>query len=555
MNRTTPLLFAALPLLLLIGSAGCSDQKSAASTAVATKNETDGTSAIVFRDVAAEAGLDYKWDYPGKPIGNILDLIGNGCAFVDYDNDGNLDILLVGPKVALYRGDGAGKFTNVSDSTGMAALKGRFLGCATGDFNNDGFTDIYITAYRGGALLQNEQGKRFRDVTVASGVATQPWATSAAFADLDGDGNLDLYIGNYVKFGPETDPQLCVQKGMKTACAPRQYDPEPGFLYKGDGTGKFTDITQTSGFHTLSGKALGVAIADYDGSGRLSVSVANDEMPGDLMKNHGNGTFENVAKLAGTATDNEGNLHGGMGTDWGDVDNDGLLDLFVATYQNEVKTLYLNDGDDLFTDKAIPLGLNSASPMVAFGMRFVDFDNDGYLDIALANGHVQDNIGQIDPRTSFKQKTLFYRGIEGKSFTDVTASLDKNVTREIMGRGLAAGDYDNDGKVDLLIVDSDGAPLLLHNETTNTGHFLGVALPPSAKSYGAMLTLKIGDKTLVRHCHTDGSYMSASDARVVFGLGNATRIDSLTVRWAGGGEDTFTDLPIDRYSTVSPTKQ
>jgi hypothetical protein len=509
---------------------------------------------IVFREVATEAGLQYRWERPSKPIGNILDLIGNGCAFLDYNNDGNLDILLVGPQVALYQGDGTGKFTDVSAATGVSGLKGRFLGCATGDFNKDGFVDIYITAYRGGVLLQNEAGKSFRDVTKASGIVAQPWGTAAAFADLDGDSNLDLYIGNYVQFGPDTDPQLCVQKGFKTACAPRQYEPEPGFLYKGDGKGKFTDITQQAGFQTLSGKALGVAIADYDGSGQLSVSVANDEMPGDLMKRRADGTFENVAKLAGTATDSEGNLHGGMGTDWGDVDNDGKLDLFVATYQNEVKTLYRNDGDGLFTDRAVALGLNSASPMVAFGTRLVDFNNDGFLDMVIANGHVQDNIGQIDPRTTFLQPTLFYQNNAGQSFTDITATLDKRVTKPIMGRGLASGDYDNDGRVDLLIVDSDGVPLLLHNETTEAGHFLGIALtqPNGTSSLGATVTVKRGSETWVRHYHSDGSYMSASDPRIVFGLGTQATVDSVTVRWSSQKEDTYTKIPTDQYITLSP---
>ena len=312
------------------------------------------------------------------------------------------------------------------------------------------------------------------------------------------------------------------------------------------------DITKASGFDALSGKALGIAIADLDGSGKLSVSVANDEMPGDLMQHKSGERWENVAKQAGTATDNEGNLHGGMGTDWGDVDNDGRLDLFVATYQDETKNIYRNDGEGLFTDRSIGMGLASASPYVSFGVRLVDFDNDGALDLALANGHVQDNIQKIDSRSTFLQPTLFYRGSANGRFTNITDTLDKAVTRPIMGRGLAAGDMDNDGRVDLLVVDSAGAPLLLRNETESAGHFVGISLsqPDHQSTLGATLILKSGDRTWTRHCHTDGSYMSASDGRVLFGLGSLTAVDSLTVRWPGGGEDTYHNLPTDSYISI-----
>jgi enediyne biosynthesis protein E4 len=558
-RRRCILPFLLLPLLTVTHGCTRPDAASAPSgTAFASGGASPAPASassarIVFRDVAGEAGLSYRWKLAEKPVRNILELIGNGCAFLDYDNDGNLDILLVGPKLALYKGDGKGRFTDVSGETGVGTLNGHFLGCATGDFNNDGFLDVYVLAYRGGALLRNENGKTFREVTNGSGLAAQPWATAAAFADLDRDGNPDLYIGNYVRFGPETVPQLCTQKGIQTACAPRQYPPEPGFLYRGDGKGRFTDITKAAGFDKMAGKALGVAVADYDGSGRLSVAVANDEMPGDLMKNSGGVRFENIARMAGTATDSDGNLHGGMGTDWGDVDGDGRLDLFVGTYQNEIKNIYRNDGDDLFTDKSAALGLNSSLPYVTFGARFTDFDNDGVLDLVIANGHVQDNIERIDPRTRFLQPTLFYQGVRGAPFVDITAAQERSVTRPIMGRGLATGDYDNDGRVDVLVVDSNGAPLLLRNESVGSGRFLGVALDGAGRvtTPGALLTLKAGGRTLVRHYHTDGSYLSASDPRVVFGLGAEARIETLMIRWPDGKTEIWRDLPADRYHTLA----
>lgn len=528
---------------------GCFPRKPPETAAVPAASAPASGAKIAFRDVAKEAGLDYVWRIPNKPAGNILDLIGNGCAFLDFDNDGNLDVLLVGPNPALFKGNGKGNFTLAP----LPPLSGHFLGCATGDFNRDGLTDIYLTAYRGGALLQNDGGKSFRDVTGTAGIPPQPWGSAASFADLDGDGNLDLYVGNYAKFGPETVPQLCKQKGVETACGPRQYLPEPGFLYRGDGKGRFTDITKASGFDKLTGKALGVAIADDDGGGHLSVAVANDEMPGDLMKWRGNGKYENIAKLAGTATDTEGNVHGGMGTDWGDVNGDGKLDLFVATYQGEIKNLYRNDGNDLFTDKAATLGLISAAPMVAFGAKFADFDNDGVLDLVIANGHVLSNIAAVDARTTFLQPTLFFHGTGAGAFVPISENLDSAVTRPLMGRGLAIGDYDNDGKPDVLIVDSNGAPLLLHNETNAGGNFLGVALHDSsgASPLGAIVRVTVGGKTLMRHCHTDGSYMSASDPRLIFGLGAATGAEQVTVRWPGGKTETWKNLSSNRYHTLT----
>ena len=544
-----------LGIIGLLLASGCAPSGRGTPSGDAATPTGDATR-IVFREVARESGIRYAWKLPDKPVGNILDLIGNGCAFLDYDNDGNLDILLVAAKLALYKGDGNGHFTEVTHEFGLDAIHGQFMGCATGDFNKDGFVDIYLTAYRGGALLKNAGGKRFEDVTKISGVALQPWGTSAAFGDLFGSGNLDLFIGDYVQFGPETQPQLCQQKDIKTACAPRQYPPEPSVLYRGDGKGHFTDVTKMSGFDKLSGKALGVAIANYDGSGRLSVAVANDEMPGDLMKNQGGGKFENIAKMAGVATDNEGNVHGGMGIDWGDVDGDGRLDLFVGTYQSEAKNVYHNDGNDLFADKSAALGLTDASPWVTFGSRLADFNNDGFLDLVMANGHVQDNIEKIDARTAFRQPTLFFQGKKGGSFVNITEMQDKSVTKPIVGRGLAIGDYDNDGLLDVLVVDSGGSPLLLHNETKGAGHFVGFSLsqPGGISPLGATLTVTAGGKTLVRHYHTDGSYMSASDARTLFGLGSATRIDNLRVAWPGGGRDTYSNLPIDRYLNITRGK-
>ena len=482
--KTQYAISAVFGVVACLSAAGCNtkpaspDAKTLPSASTTVPTATGATSPVrdvVFREVTKEAGITYKWTVGGNRPLTILQTIGNGAGFLDYDNDGNLDILLVGPQVALYKGDGKGHFTDVSEATGLSKLSGHFLGCAVGDYDNDGYPDIYITAYRGGVLLHNLQGKRFDDVTKRAGIAPQPWGTSCAWGDVNGDGYLDLFVGNYVNFGPTTEPQLCDNNGIKSACGPRFYKPEKSHLYLGGPSGTFRDVTNTWKAHEVEGKSLGATFADFDNKGKISLAVANDEMPGDLLANKG-GKFENIGKTSGVAYDDSGNVHGGMGADWGDYDNDGKLDLVVGTFQNESKNIYHNDGDGLFTDKSAMLGMAPATPSVTFGIKWLDFDNDGYLDVMLANGHVQDNIADIDKTASYKQPTLLFRSSGAERFEDFSGALDEAARRPIVGRGLCIGDYDNDGKMDAIVVDSEGTPLLLHNEDKTAGNAVLIAL-------------------------------------------------------------------------------
>jgi hypothetical protein len=506
--------------------------------------------AIRFEDIADSAGLHYRWSIPGKRPLNILQTIGNGCAFLDYDNDGNLDILLVGPKLALYKADGKGHFTDVTHATGLDKLHGHFLGCAVGDYDNDGYEDIYISGYQTGLLLHNEQGKGFKDVSAQSGIKPQPWGTSCAFGDVDGDGKLDLYICNYVKFGPDS-VQLCPLNHILASCGPRDYPPERGVLYRNLGGGKFRDVTTAWGADQVAGKGLGVTFADYDGSGRQSLAIANDVMPGDLLHNQGS-RFVNEGVASGTAYDRNGNLHGGMGVDWGDYDNDGQLDLLVATYQMEAKNLYHNTGG-FFTDTSVPLGLASKTlPYVAFGAKFLDADNDGWLDLMLTNGHTQDNTARINKSTTYREPTQLFRNERGAAFTEVSSALAGPAGRSIVGRGLAIGDFDNDGRMDALVVDSEGAPLLLHNTTQNAGHWLLCRLVGrqcNRDGFGALVRAQAGDKVYLRRCGTDGSYLSASDKRVPIGLGSAQQA-TLTIKWPDGHQDIYPNVAADRVVTL-----
>ncbi len=558
---------------------------------------------IRFTDVAQSAGLRYRWSIPGKRPLNILQTIGNGCAFLDYDQDGNLDVLLVGPKLALYRGNGQGHFTNVTHETGLDRFTGHFLGCAVGDYDNDGYPDLYISGYRTGLLLHNEAAEAFRrsgvqdtkngspkpevrspksgltthdsrlttpaspphrffrDVTRQSGLRPQPWGTSCAFAEsIPGTGRLDLFVCNYLSFGPNTQPQLCTTAGgISTACGPRYYRPVRGTLWRNLGGGRFAGATNASGA-VGAGKALGAAWADFDGSGAPGLAVANDEMPGDLFWPVRSGAavrYRNISRVAGTAFDRDGAAYGGMGADWGDVDNDGRLDLFVASFQNEPKPLFHNDGNRIFSDIGPGSGIGAARQYVAFGCKLLDIDNDGWLDLVISNGHVQDNIAEIDHSTTYRQPTLLYHSlgiVRGTlRYEDVTAVAGPDLARPIVGRGLVTGDYDNDGRMDILVVDSEGGPLLLHNVCSPTWHWLGVRLigkKSNRDGYGALLTAKAGGRTLTQLCHADGSYLSSSDSRVHFGVGASTKVEALTVRWPGGATTTYRNIPADRYITL-----
>ena len=537
--------------------AGCSSARRDPARGFAANNppsqgRADDVGGVRFVDRAPEAGLHYGWKIAGKRPCNLLQTIGNGCAFLDYNGDGNLDILLVGPRVALYRGDGAMRFTDVSHETGIDRLKGQFLGCATGDYDNDGWTDIYISGYRTGVLLHNEGGRALRDVTAEAGLKPQPWGTSAAFYDVDGDGLLDLYIGNYVRFGPETVPQLCSRGGHMTACGPLAYEPERGVLLRNLGHGRFRDVTREWGAEKVSGKALGVAFVPGE-RGEPVLAIANDEMPGDLLVWSGR-SFTNRGETAGTGFSAAGKAYAGMGLDWGDYDNDGRLDLAVASFEDEAKLVFRNEGGDYFQEVSASLGVSEPStPYVAFGEKWIDLDNDGWLDLVMANGHTSDNVADLDTLHTYRQRSLLFRNLEGKRMVEIGAQASPAIALPIVGRGLAVGDIDNDGRQDILLVDSEGAPVLLHNESRPTGHWLLVRLVGTRGNrdgYGAVVTAQGGGRTLTRHCHADGSYLSASDSRVHFGLASETRA-SIVVRWRNGRSESFGEMPVDHVVTLT----
>lgn len=545
---------------------GCHSRIATPSRAIAqplrlTKSTYIDPTGIHFVDRAQQAGLDYTFHIPGRHPFSILMSIGNGCAFLDYDNDGNLDVLLVGyegPK--LFRGDGRGHFRDVTAQVGLVLKTppgALWLGCAVGDIDNDGYPDIYLSGYHTAALLHNNGGKRFEDITRHAGIHPELWGTSCGFADIDGDGKLDLFVANYVSFQRDAPDELCQHAGQMTGCDPAKYHALPPTFYHNLGGNRFRDETRQRGFDRATGKGLGIAFADYRNDGRPAVFLANDAVPSDLMFWDSQGRFVNVGAPSGISCAQSGHVHSGMGIDWGDYNEDRRFDAFVTTFHNEAKSLYANNGDGTFTDVAEEAGTGSENvPHVSFGIKWIDYDNDGWEDLLIASGHIRDNIHLMDPEQDFRQPTQLLRNLgrqsEGKRvrFAEVSSRAGDDLGRPIVGRGLAIGDYDNDGRMDALVVDSMGRPLLLHNEKGKSGHWLGVRLigtKSNRDGYGATLTATVGKRKLLRQCQSSGSYLSASDKRVHFGLGVARIIDTLTIRWPSGKVDILRHLQADRY--------
>ncbi|HLK56376.1 MAG TPA: CRTAC1 family protein, partial [Chthonomonadaceae bacterium] len=520
---------------------------------------------VRFHDVAPAAGLTYRWGHSSQAGLNILQTIGHGCAFLDYDGDGKLDILLVGSDhCLLYRNKGDGTFEDVTDRAfPNAPRRYELLGCAVADYDGDGRPDIFVTGYGRTILYHNEGDGTFKDVTAGTGLEARgpyDWTTSAAWADVDGDGRPDLYVCRYVRFSPDR-PQLCPWRALDgtnvmMACGPETYPSEKGSLYHNEGGGHFHDVTVASGLATAHGNALACMFCDFNGDGKPDLYVANDQQPGDLFVNVGHGKFVNRGIEAGVAYNANGALPSGMGVDWGDYDGDGRFDLLVADFTSKPKSLYHNDGDTRFSQMSYPSGLGGATVQpLAFGAVFVDASNDGRLDIALTNGHVLSEIQKTDPAQTYAQTTQFFYNLGGGRFQEISAGAGPDFSRKIVGRGIAVGDYDGDGREDLLLVDDEGAPLLLHNDSPPGNHWISLRClwrPGGSDAVGARVTLQVGGRKQIAEVRAGGSYLSTNTPDVHFGLGASTKIDRIQIRWPDGRVSQFTNLMADRAYHVSP---
>ena len=501
-----------------------------------------------------------------SPEKYLPETTGAGCAFLDYDNDGWMDIYLVNSgkcdfynptpplRNALYRNNRDGTFTDITEKAGVAA-GGYGQGVAVGDYNGDGFPDLYVTQYGRSILYHNNGDGTFTDVTEKAGVAAPGWSSSAVWFDYDNDGRLDLFVCQFVDFDKSKNLPCVTNHNKPGYCVPRLYNPMPSWLFHNNGDGTFTDVSESSGIRKHLGKAWGAVAADLNNDGKMDLFVANDTTANFLYMNRGNGKFEEIAALAGVGFSETGRPRSGMGVDAADFNQDGWIDLFVANIDHEKYSLYQNNHDETFDDQANATGVGTATRLMSgWGLKFFDYDNDGKLDLFLANGNPDDLIETLQPDVTYREPMLLFHS-DGKTLRNVSAESGPIFTRPLSARGLAIGDFNNDGAVDVLISVNDAAPLLLRNIAAEGNHWLGIKLvgkKSNRDAIGARITYQAGDMKRIRTKVGGGSFLSSHDPRIVLGLGNHTKIEWLEIKWPepSGVTEKFTDLPVDKYITI-----
>lgn len=516
----------------------------------------------LFSDITASAGIRFRHSNGmAKALHpNLLQTTGSGCGLFDYDGDGRLDLYLIdgdhgkGDGNRLYRNEGDGTFRDVTERAGVRG-HGYGMGCAAADYDGDGDVDLYVANYGPNLLFRNNGDGTFSDVTKEAGVAVPQWSTVAAFFDANGDGHLDLYVGQYVKFN-ENSRQLCETAGVMGGCNPAEYESEHDVLFIGNGKGGFRDGTRLAGIRDENGRALGVLVDDFDADGRPDIFVANDGSANFLFHNQGGGRFKDVGVGAGIAYGLGGRGEASMGCDSGDYDADGHLDLVIGNFEGETSAVYRNLGQGLFQYATAPAGLATPTiPVLTFGIGFLDYDNDGDLDLAQANGHVHPLIETVDPEAPYRQARQLFENLGSGTFRDASAQAGPEFTALTVGRGMAFGDIDNDGDVDIVTNNNGEAAVLLRNEAHTGNHWLGVSVtgaPPTYQPMGARVIVDAGGKRLVRTVRTSYSFASANDSRVHYGLGSHAGPVSVVVEWPGGRRTNLGSVTPDRYITIRP---
>jgi hypothetical protein len=523
-----------------------------------------------FTDRAKEAGIDFVHVNGMSGEFHISEIMGAGGALFDFDNDGDLDIYLVQGQLPLtdrlyrndlvVRADGTRtlRFTDISKGSGLVGSS-YGMGVAAGDVDNDGRVDLYRTALGENQLFHNNGDGTFADISHRTGLNNSRWSVSASFVDFDRDGWLDLYVGNYLDHSVAGRVRCNSRTGKRDYCGPRSYAPVPDRLYRNRGDGTFVDVTAEAQVTREDGSALGVVTADFNGDGWADIYVANDGEPNLLWINQKNGRFRNTALLAGAALNGLGSAEGSMGVDAGDFDNDGDEDLFVTNLPGETNTLYVNDGSGLFDDRTTMAGLAIPSlPFTGFGTAWFDFDNDGWLDLLVANGavHLLEALASSTDPFPLRERNQLYRNLGTGRFEEVTARAGAVFELSEVGRGAAFGDVDNDGDIDVLIANNGGPARLLINHVGNRNRWLGLRLVGGSTAVNRdMLGARVGvfrsgQPPLWRRARADASYASANDPRVLVGLGDAAAIARIRVVWPSGQVEDWTNISVGRWITL-----
>jgi hypothetical protein len=529
---------------------------------------------VQFRDTTHEAGIHFHHERGASPQRLYPETMGAGVAWIDYNQDGYLDAFFVNsgytpffhppepPQPALYRNNHDGTFTDVTAQSKIHTDGTMFFGVAVGDYDNDGYPDIYMTGYRHSVLLHNNGDGTFTDVTAKAGVGDDGnWCTAAGWFDYDHDGKLDLLVTNYVQYDVD-HPVLCgdIRPGFRDApqtsayCHPDSFRGSSAKLYHNNGDGTFTDVTEKAGLKNTDGKSLGVVLADLNGDGWTDIFIANDTQRNFLYYNNGDGTFRDATYKSGVGFSEDGRTEAGMSADAADVMNNGLLYLFVSHLDFELNRMYRNNGDGTFTDYTIASGVGQTNILnSAFGARFFDFDNDGWRDLLVVNGHILDNIKLYHPEVTYEEEKTLYRNLGEGRFVDATRTQGPDFRAPRVGRGLAVGDYDNDGWQDFLVSNNGEDAQLFRNEggsspAAKDNHWIAVRLigvTSNRDGIGASLKLTAGDFTSYDQAKGGMSYCSAQDPRIYFGLGKHDHVDSIVIRWPSGYAQELKAIPAD----------
>src|ERR1700693_2175652 len=533
-----------------------------------TPKAQDSRITVRYTDIRKEAGITFLQDSTQTEEKYYLETMGTGVGWIDYDQDGLMDLFFVQSgetdaykpahplRSALYRNNGDGTFTDVTEKAGVGGEGHYGQGVAVGDLDNDGYPDLYVTGYGRAILYHNNGDGTFTDVTAKAGVADEGgWSASAGWFDYDKDGWLDLLVTNYIEWSPKNN-MWCGERrpGYRSYCHPGNYKGQKTKLYHNNHDGTFTDVSDKSGVGKPESKGMGVVLADFNNDGWTDIAIANDSWPNFLFINKHDGTFEDVSFVSGMAASEDGRYEAGMGIDAADVDGDGWQDVYITHLDFELNRLYHNNHDGTFTDDTFRSGLGDKAMLLSgVSMKFVDYDNDGWDDILQLNSAMLDNVALYHSEVSYKEPLLMFRNLGKGHFAMTSAALGPDFLRPVAGRGLATADYDNNGDIDIVTNNRGDYPSLLRNDGGNANHWLEILLigtKSNRDGIGASLRLTAEGVSHVEQAKGGMSYMSASDPRIFFGLGKRTKIDSLEITWPGGLVEKLMNVPIDKIIAV-----